>query len=748
MPQGSNDLNMLIKAKVIKVLVELDIPNSLPVIKRQIKTITEKLENNPVKLRVELKATIKDLNAQMKLLREKLSSDSIKPIKIGVEINVNGSASKIKKQLLEIHNTVEDFNKKYGEQVKRMQELSDKAMVNGNKKAPSGAGIQDYLNVKQYVSTLKEAEALLKSTHGNGFFSSNELKDAEGNLHGFVASLEKANGVVQKVRYAWDEEKDSFLPINQQTVTNSEKAMKTALLSLRELDREILKLGKDGAKFQKESAELEKRFSHNTLTQEAVNAFKARINDEKALLATQKKENSELREQKKLIQDITKARRNVKDVSTRGEYTSLIKQAKKTDDADEYKNIKIELDKLIDSTNQKNKADKESQVITKKRLQMTRELRKIDASISPANRDLKKLISETAIMAKSIKSMEDFAEVQKRMDSIADDTWMIDFARKADDLEMRLRKNLQQIVRMGGLTQEEYQKHMEKLPEITKGNLGELERQYRLSQKKISEIQEQNALNRNFIDPQNTMNVDVKSLVDDRDTDALKQYFKALYGLEVETIGYNTVVDNTRGNIKKLEVGFKSTGKTVKSLGVELDNVSGKLVEVSNKEGYNANRNLGVFEQLRIAMARVPVWMTAMTAFYGTINSVRAMTREILEVDKALTELKRVADSHINIDVMFEGALDLSGKLGNNIHDVMQSINDLARTYGHFNERQLLAIANTSTLMSNVSDLTAQEATESLVGTMNAFNKTAEESITIVDALNEVKVYQLPFTVM
>ncbi len=42
--------------------------------------------------------------------------------------------------------------------------------------------------------------------------------------------------------------------------------------------------------------------------------------------------------------------------------------------------------------------------------------------------------------------------------------------------------------------------------------------------------------------------------------------------------------------------------------------------------------------------------------------------------------------------------------------------------------------------MANVSDLTAEQASDNLVGTMKAFNITAEDSIRIVDALNEVKI--------
>src|SRR5690606_26716264 len=135
----------------------------------------------------------------------------------------------------------------------------------------------------------------------------------------------------------------------------------------------------------------------------------------------------------------------------------------------------------------------------------------------------------------------------------------------------------------------------------------------------------------------------------------------------VATIGYKDVVDSTRGTVRKLEVAFESKGKVLKTVGLEYDKTTKKLRELQNAETYNPNRNLGVIEQLRIAMARVPTWMTAMTAFYGSIRSVRAMTREILEVDKALTELRRVASEDMNLEYVFEGAVRMARELGNNV---------------------------------------------------------------------------------
>src|SRR5690606_10473920 len=222
------------------------------------------------------------------------------------------------------------------------------------------------------------------------------------------------------------------------------------------------------------------------------------------------------------------------------------------------------------------------------------------------------------------------------------------------------------------------------------------------------------------------------------DIHSIQQYVERLYGARVETVKVEKAKDSLGRAVDRLKIKMAGAGKTVKTYTVDLDRANDVLRQTASGTDYNANRNLGVIEQLKVAMARVPVWMTAMTAFYGSINMVRAMSREILEVDKALTELRRVADSNISIDGIFRGAVDLSKELGNNVHDVMQTLNDFARTFGDFNERQLLAITNTATLMSNVSELGAQEAGETLISTMNAFNIEAEESIRIVDAFNEV----------
>lgn len=733
--KGSNDLNLLLKAKVVKIKAVLDLANSMPKIRQQVDEISALLENKPVKLKVKLHATIKDLNSQMKLIREKFNSGAIKPIKVNVELDIKGSATQIKNQLKEVNETVEEFSKKYGQQVKKVQDMTNKAQST----SLDSNGISKQNNhAKQYINNLKEAEKLLIAQHGKGLFSSTELKDAEGNLTGFTASLEKANGVVQQIKYEWDKDKDGFFPINQKTATNSQKATKEALKNLRELDREILKLGKDGEKFAKEAMQLEKRASHNTLTQDAVNLFKTRINDEKALLGIQKKENDALREQKRLLADVNRAIKK-----TKGDSQEKLRNIQPVLDlnnplsSEDLSNIKQVINEIKKGYTDQIASEKKLATVAKNRKDILHEIKTLERTTtrSGAGANSAKYVAETKLLAKSIDSMEEYIVVKKRMDSINQQQGHEVITQKTVTQLEKLKKAMINYSVATGRSLHAIEARYDQVAHNVKNNLEMATNETKRYMRLLDEFNLKQKIDqkRNSV-VQNADHRKVADLIEQNDIDGIKNYIGHLNKAKVATL---KLVTDSKG-ISKITATMEGAGKTTKQFSYEIDNVNRKLRNMGQADVFNRNANLGVFEQLRIAMARVPVWMTAMTAFYGTIRSVQMMTGEILKVDSALTELKRVADSHINIDVMFKGAIEMSGRLGNNIHDVMQSVNDLARTYGHFNERQLLAIANTATLMSNVSDLNAQEATESLVGTMNAFNKSAEESIQIVDSLNEV----------
>ena len=300
---------MILKAKVVKLKVELDYKNSkLP---KQVSDITKFLENKPVKLKVKLDGSIGELNKQLGTLSKTLqSSKSFKPLKIGVSIDVAGSAKTIKKDLRDIYDTVEDFNRKYGEQLRRMKQQTDKFnQTKGN--VPMDAGVQNFNNIKRYTQQLKQAEEHLRSkfSDGKGLFSTAEMKDAQGNLRGFISSLERANGVVEKIRYEWNAEKNQFQVMDRNTVTNTEKNVQRAVQALENLKREIDKTGQESKEFKKEYNALMRDGRNGTLGMDAVKDLQTRLRNEQAVIQATKKENAMLREQQSLIASINRERK-------------------------------------------------------------------------------------------------------------------------------------------------------------------------------------------------------------------------------------------------------------------------------------------------------------------------------------------------------------------------------------------------------------------------------------------------------
>src|SRR5690606_9251234 len=139
------------------------------------------------------------------------------------------------------------------------------------------------------IEEIREAERLLRETYspktGSGLFGFTEFRDAEGNVNGFIAQLEKANGVVHRIRYEWNKEAGKFTPINQETVNTVEKHVHRATQQLRTLASEIEKLqsgaGKDA--LWQIYDELEKRAKMGTLTQDAVKGLQTQIREEQTL---------------------------------------------------------------------------------------------------------------------------------------------------------------------------------------------------------------------------------------------------------------------------------------------------------------------------------------------------------------------------------------------------------------------------------------------------------------------------------
>lgn len=297
------------------------------------------------------------------------------------------------------------------------------------------------------------------------------------------------------------------------------------------------------------------------------------------------------------------------------------------------------------------------------------------------------------------------------------------------------REAVEEFKRLGGAEADvkKFEDAIKGMSDGATGNMNKLEAEVREATRSM--IDDANRLDKSLskID-----SINFRTAIQENDIQAVKRYVEQIEGAEVASVRFSQRKDKMGNAIDKVAVNMKEADGAVKSYTYDLNNADGSIRKVSSstKELTDSNRGLeGGFKQI---LGRITQYFGAMQLVQQSMRGLRQIYQEIRAIDEQMIELARVADPSLNLDSMLTKSIGLSKELGASVKDVLGVVGDMARTFGEFNEAQLIAITRTATIMTNVSDFNLKEAGDTLVGTMKAFNITAEDSIRIVNVLNEV----------
>lgn len=129
------------------------------------------------------------------------------------------------------------------------------------------------------------------------------------------------------------------------------------------------------------------------------------------------------------------------------------------------------------------------------------------------------------------------------------------------------------------------------------------------------------------------------------------------------------------------------------------------------------------------------------TAFIGTLRNVlRGAYENVLEIDKAMTELRKVTDlTEQQYESFQRRAADTAKEVGGSIADTIRSTADYSRL--GFNLPDSESLAKAALVYKNVGDglENIDEASESIISTIKAFSDVnASDAMSIIDKFNEV----------
>jgi len=144
-------------------------------------------------------------------------------------------------------------------------------------------------------------------------------------------------------------------------------------------------------------------------------------------------------------------------------------------------------------------------------------------------------------------------------------------------------------------------------------------------------------------------------------------------------------------------------------------------------------------ERIRSLSGQFSTWFSITQAIMQGINAIKQMTTNVIELDSAMTELRKVTDaSEATYDKFLTSASDRAKKYGASLIDTVSATSDFARLgYGIDDAAKL---ADASIVYKNVGDdiKSIGDASSSVISTMQAFGIEAEDVMTIVDRFNEI----------
>lgn len=188
---------------------------------------------------------------------------------------------------------------------------------------------------------------------------------------------------------------------------------------------------------------------------------------------------------------------------------------------------------------------------------------------------------------------------------------------------------------------------------------------------------------------------------------------------------------------KELLASYQKLNPASKDFKDNIFDVNTQFSKMKTAASEASRSSMGMVDSFKVAMEKFPIWMAASTIFYAVTRGATDLTRKVIELDTAMVDLQRVMDlPEYKFNEVLEQSIinveNLSGKLG----DYMKLVTEFGRM--GYNEIETLDMSNTAQMLTNISDLTADESVSSLVAAMTAFNITAEDSVDIADKLNEV----------
>jgi TP901 family phage tail tape measure protein len=222
------------------------------------------------------------------------------------------------------------------------------------------------------------------------------------------------------------------------------------------------------------------------------------------------------------------------------------------------------------------------------------------------------------------------------------------------------------------------------------------------------------------------------------DKSSVEKYAKEIYGVNAEVTKFNQTMDKNGRVMAEATIRVNKNSREYVENKMKIDSATKSVNQFGEAVSKKTGKDMGVLGQFGVAMTRFPVWIAASTLFMGSLHAIRNSVQYVVQMDTALTNLSKVVDfSAEQLDNMKVSAIDLGKVLGKSSVDIMNSMAEFGRITK--NQSEIIELTRVATMASNVTSMTAQEASKALTLTMVTFGLEAKDAMSILNSWNEIQ---------
>lgn len=214
--------------------------------------------------------------------------------------------------------------------------------------------------------------------------------------------------------------------------------------------------------------------------------------------------------------------------------------------------------------------------------------------------------------------------------------------------------------------------------------------------------------------------------------ESMLAYAKEILGADLATVKFNATTGKLTGVLRE-------NNYVVADMAVEYDKATGKMHLYQEKERESLSGLPGFMNGLKAKSKAIVQYIASMTSIYRVLGEIRKGVQYIREIDKALTELKKVTDK---TDETYQKFLKTASQTAQKLGSTISQVTEATATFAKLGYTMEMAaeMAEAAIVYKNVGDgiASAEDAADSIISTLKGFGLEASETMRIVDRFNEV----------